>query len=104
MRVVAGAGWRSWMTAFFCRFRGIPPNLATSGFLPGRSTLAWKHVRFPYGVSILAWYLSAIVVIVVRCLAASVLSMEVLATHSSRFSLRPPEVGAERLFKSIKRF
>jgi hypothetical protein len=30
------------MTAFLCRFSGMPPNLVTSGFLPGRSTVAWK--------------------------------------------------------------
>ena len=39
------------MTAFFCRRSGIPPNRATSGFLPLRSMLASKHLRGPYGVS-----------------------------------------------------
>ena len=52
-RTVTGTGWRSSRTAFFCRLSGIPPNRATSGFLPSpRSTLAWKHVRGPCGVSI----------------------------------------------------
>ena len=75
-------------TAFLCRFSGMPPNLATSGFLPARSTLAWKQVRGPCGVSILALYLRAIFETVEPCLAASVLSMQVDATHSSRFSLQ----------------
>ena len=38
----------------FCRLSGIPPNRATSGFLPSRSTRASKQVRSPCGVSILA--------------------------------------------------
>jgi hypothetical protein len=41
--------------AVFCRFSGIPPNRATSGFLPARSTLASTHVLGPCGVSILAY-------------------------------------------------
>ena len=32
----------------------IPPNRATSGFLLSRTMLASKHVRGPYGVTILA--------------------------------------------------
>ena len=34
LRAVAGIAGRSSRTAFFCRCSGIPPNLATSGFLP----------------------------------------------------------------------
>ena len=57
LRRVGRSGRRSVMTAFFCRFSGMPPNLVTSGFLPGRSTVAWKQTRGPCGV-----------VMVVRCL------------------------------------
>jgi hypothetical protein len=43
LRPVAGTGSRSVRTAFFCRVSGIPPNLATSGFLPARSAVASKQ-------------------------------------------------------------
>ena len=76
------------MTAFFCRLSGIPPNLATSGFLPALSTVAWKQVRGPCSVAIVALYLRAIFVTDDSCFAASVLSMEVSAAHRSRFSLQ----------------
>ena len=49
LRRVGRSGRRSVMTAFFCRFSGMPPNLVTSGFLPGRSTVAWKQTRGPCG-------------------------------------------------------
>ena len=74
------------MTALFCRCSGIPPNLAISGFLPGRSVTASKQFRFPCGVSTVDWYLRAMRETRERCLAASVFSMEVFAAHSSRFS------------------
>ena len=74
------------MTAFFCRFSGMPPNLVTSGFLPGCSTVAWKQTRGPCGVVMVARCLRAIAVTVERCLAASVLSSEVSAAQRSRFS------------------
>ena len=73
LRRAAGAGWRSVRTALFCRFRGMPPNLATSGFLPARSTVASKQVRGPCGVAILAWYLRAIFVTVERVLSGQCL-------------------------------
>ena len=60
------------MTAFFCRFRGMPPNLVTSGFLPGRSAVAWKQTRGPCGVVMVARCLRAIAVTVERCLAGRV--------------------------------
>ena len=88
LRRGAGTGERSSMTAFLCRLRGMPPNLAIRGFLPGHSTLASKHVRGPCGVLIVALYLRAIFDTVESCLAASVLSIEVLATNSSRLSLQ----------------
>ena len=55
-RTVMGGGIWSLRTAFFLRRRGIPPNRATSGSRPGRSTLASKHLRGPYGVSMVAFY------------------------------------------------
>src|ERR1019366_2314545 len=85
---VTGAGRRSLRTAFCCLLRGMPPNVATCGFLPGRSTLASKHLRGPCGVRMVVLYLRAIFDTVESCLAASVLSIEVLAAHSSRFSLQ----------------
>ena len=74
------------MTARLCRLSGMPPNRATSGFLPGRSVRASKQVRGPCGVMIVALYLRAILVTVERCLAASVLSREASAAHRSRCS------------------
>src|SRR4051794_41078075 len=44
-RMIAGPGRRSVRTASFCRLSGMPPNRATSGFLPLRSTLACTHLR-----------------------------------------------------------
>jgi hypothetical protein len=84
LRRVGRPGRRSVRTAFFCRFSGIPPNLVTSGFLPSRSTMAWKQTRGPCGVVMVALYLRAIAVTVERCPAASVLSSEVSATQRSR--------------------
>ncbi len=81
------------MTALRCRFSGIPPNCATSGFLPSRATVAWKQVRVPYGVSILALCRAAIFDTDESCLQASVLSMEVFMTHSSRFSRQTSPAG-----------
>ena len=57
LRRVGRPGRRSVRTAFFCRFSGIPPNLVTSGFLPSRSTVAWKQTRGPCGVVMVALYL-----------------------------------------------
>jgi hypothetical protein len=37
-----------------CCFNGMPPNRTTSGFLPSRVRLAWKQVRGPCGVVIVA--------------------------------------------------
>jgi hypothetical protein len=46
---------------FICRVSGMPPNVATNGFLPSpRWTLVWMHFRGPCGVSIVAWYFLAI--------------------------------------------
>ena len=53
-RMMPGTGRRSVRTASFCRRSGMPPNRATSGFLPLRSILASRHLRGPYGVSIAA--------------------------------------------------
>jgi len=36
-------------------FSGRPPNVAINGFLPARSTRAWKHLRSPCGVWVVAW-------------------------------------------------
>ena len=49
-----GAGLRSIRTALRCRRSGTPPNVVVSGFLPGRSTLTWKHLRGPCGVAMVA--------------------------------------------------
>jgi len=64
----------------------MPPNRATSGFLPGRSVRASKQVRDPCVVTMMALYLRAIFVTVERCLAASVLSIEVSDAQRSRCS------------------
>ena len=64
----------------------MPPNCATSGFLPVLWTLTWKHRRRPYGVTTVVRYVRAIAVTVERCLAASVLSIEVNMTQCSRCS------------------
>ena len=70
----------------FCRWSGIPPNRATSGCLPLRSTRASKQVRSPCGVWILALCLTAIFDTDERCLPARVLSIEVSMTQRSRCS------------------
>ena len=54
LRRVGRSARRSVMTAFLCRFSGMPPNLVTSGFLPGRSTVAWKQTRGPCAVVMVA--------------------------------------------------
>lgn len=72
------------MTAFRCGRNGIPPNRATSGFLPLRSIVASKHLRGPYGVATVAVYLRAIFVTDERCLLAKVFSSEVSMTQCSR--------------------
>ena len=75
------------MTAFSCRFSGIPPNRATSGFLPSPlSTVTCRHVLRPCGVSTLALYLAAIFRPVVWCLHASVFSSEARMTPLSQLS------------------
>ena len=48
--------------------------------------MAWKPVRGPCGVWILAEWAAAIFDTVERCLAARVLSIEVFMAHSSRLS------------------
>jgi hypothetical protein len=53
-RTVTGAGARSVRIVPFLRRRGMPPNRATSGLRPLRSTLTWKHLRGPYGVVMVA--------------------------------------------------
>jgi hypothetical protein len=83
---VIRAGTRSLMTAVFCRFKGIPPNRATSGFLPARCLMASQQVRGPSGVVTVAWCFAAIFVTVERCFDAKVLSSEVSMTHRSRLS------------------
>lgn len=72
------------MTGFFCRLNGIPPNRATSGFLPLRSIRASKHLRDPDGVAIVAAYLRAIFDTDERYLLARVFSSEVSMTQCSR--------------------
>ena len=57
-------------TAPVLRTSGIPPNLATRSGLFSRLTLASKHVRGPWGVSVLALYFAAILATVDWCLAA----------------------------------
>jgi len=53
MRGAGGTGRRSSRTACVCRLGGMPPNRATSGFLPGRSVRASKQVRGPCGVMVI---------------------------------------------------
>jgi hypothetical protein len=86
-----GAGWRSVMTAFLCRLSGMPPNRAVSGFLPGRSCRASKQVRGPCGVAIVVLCLRAVLATVVRCFAASVLSMDVSAALVTVYDAEPAE-------------
>lgn len=83
-RMMPGTRTRSEMTVFFCLLSGMPPNRATSGFLPLRSTLASIHLRGPCGVSMTALNLRAIFDTVERCLFARVLSSEVSMTQCSR--------------------
>ena len=63
-------------------FQWDPAEPWTSGFLPLRSTLAWKQLRGPCGVSMVALYFRAIFVTVERCFAARVLSIEVSMAQS----------------------
>ena len=85
-RTMTGGGLRSCRTAVFFRRRGMPPNRVTSGFLPVRSTTAWKHLRGPYGVVMVALWRAAILDTVESCLQAKVFSSEVAMTHSTRLS------------------
>jgi hypothetical protein len=62
----------------------MPPNRATSGFLPLRSTLASRHLRGPCGVSTVVLYFRAIFDTDERCLFARVFSSEVSMTQCSR--------------------
>ena len=71
------------MIASLSLIRGIPPNRATRSGLPSRWTLASKHVRSPYGVSIFAWYLVAILDTVDWYFAARVFSIDVRACQCS---------------------
>ena len=82
-------------TASLSRTRGIPPNRATRSGLPSRWTLASKHVRSPYGVSILALYLVAIFDTVDWCLAARVFSIDVRACQCR--VAQAPDVGGEQV-------
>ncbi|MEN3263935.1 MAG: hypothetical protein V7646_829 [Pseudonocardia sp.] len=83
-RTMPGTGTRSEMTVSRRLLSGMPPNRATSGYLPLRSTLASRHLRSPCGVSMVALYLRAIFDTDERCLFASVLSSEVSMTQCSR--------------------
>ena len=86
-RTVTGTGSRSTGTVFFCRRSGMPPNRATSGFLPSpRSTLTWKHLRGPCGVWTVALYLRAIFDTDESCFPARVFSNEVTMTQFNRLS------------------
>src|SRR3954452_24020432 len=49
-RTLTGRGAWSVRTTFLLRRNGIPPNRATSGLRPSRSTLTSKHLRGPDGV------------------------------------------------------
>src|SRR6266498_3053727 len=88
--ICAHAGWGGWWAVgedrFLLPFQGYATEPDDQCFLFARLTVASKQVRSPFGVAVLALYLVAIFVTVERCLAASVLSIEVLATHCSRFS------------------
>jgi len=65
----------------------MPPNRATSGFLPSpRSTLTCMHLRGPYGVWMVDWYFRAIFVTDESHLPASVFRSEVTMTQCSRLS------------------
>jgi hypothetical protein len=75
------------MTAFFCHLSGIPPNVATTGFLPGpRLMLTWMHLRGPSGVPTAALYFRAIFDMVERCLFARESSSDDCMTQWSLFS------------------
>ncbi len=83
-RALVITGERSVRTAVRCRWSGIPPKRATSGFLPpSRLTITWKHRRGPFGVSIIALYFRDILATVEWCFAAKVFSSEVSMTHRS---------------------
>ena len=68
-RTLTGRGAWSVRTAFLLRRNGIPPNRATSGLRPSRSTLTSKHLRGPDGVVMVVLWRSAIWVTVESCLA-----------------------------------
>jgi hypothetical protein len=87
---MSGGRSRSYSTAFFFGRSGIPPNLATTGFLSACSTLAWKHLRGPNGVAMVALKRDAIFVTVGSCLQAGVFDNEVVMTNSTRFGLWTP--------------
>jgi hypothetical protein len=87
LRRVGGAGGRSVRIAVFCRRSGMPPNRATSGFLPPlRATVASKQVRGPCGVSMVALKTGPIFAAVEPCFPARVLSMELSMTQRRRLS------------------
>src|SRR3954467_2117111 len=94
-RMMPGPGRRSVRTASFCRLSGMPPNRATSGFLPLRSTLASTHLRGPCGVSMVVLYLRAIVDTDARYLLASVLSSEGL--HDPVQPVKPIDVAGQQV-------
>ena len=56
----------------FCRLKRMPPNQATSGCLPSRSTAGLEARRGPCGVTILALCRAAILVTDERCLQGRV--------------------------------
>jgi len=83
-RALAITGERSVRTAVRCRRSEIPPKRATSGFLPSsRLTMTWKHLRGPFGVSIIVLYFRDILATVEWCFAAKVFSIEVSMAHRS---------------------
>ena len=82
------------MTAFFCRLSGIPPNIATIGFLPGpRLMPTWMHLRGPAGVSMVVLYLRAIYDMVERCLFAREHNSEDCITQWSLSSLKTSQAS-----------
>ena len=94
-RMMAGPGRRSVTTAFFCRFSGMPPNRATSGFLPAAFDPGFEALRGPCGVSMVALYLRAIFDTDERCLPARVLSMRGL--HDPVQPVKPMDVTGQQV-------
>src|SRR5260370_33971335 len=80
------SGGRSWIWVFRSRLSGIPPNRATSGFLPSRSTMISRHFRGPCASLTVFLYLARILATLVLCLFASAFSNERLITVLSLFS------------------